>query len=488
MSFRLKKWPNAASRAALFVAFLALCSSAIAQSLTGYGVTLQPGETIVSMGNYSHFPRSAQGSRGRIGVVYYHGLNHGSANEEAVARLQRTSEKDEQLALNGGRVSDGIARLRFPSQLIIRTEGEESQASLTIVGTGVDGSPLVEGEVSLRSKLIFTRNRFLSVSKIRLDGSLRGRIRIGVRVEPGNVEFRYTDDEGKTWSDPYPLGDGLSRGDGFHYAPSLGGLPDGTFVATFLRSATTDGKVELVERISLDNGATWAPTKAFNYSGAKPKTTLYIDHIQATPLGRLVATGYAGPDNWVFVSDDKGQTWYAHLIVSTDSKVDYNEMGLAVVSESNWVGVARVNSGAVPGSLRQFVTHDAGLSWRDLGPTNVDPAGGYVSPGLQVVRCGRQPVLALAYMARSARFAQPPNPNSIVLRFATVASVMNTARSWTPEQVISTAGTFPVRSGYPTIEILKDCKSGLILMGRETSFTTADVVSFVFGLPTNWLE
>ena len=451
-----------------------------AQSVPRYEVTQQSGETPIATADYSHFPRLAWGQSGRLGVLYYRGYNHGSGNDGGISTAQQSKVTGRlQLAINGVYAVGGHAELPASTQVMISAEKDESARTFVVVGEDQNGRRIEEAVLGPASKRTYSKQRYKRVTDIVIDGPTAGRVTIGPRVVPSNMEFRYSDDEGKSWSGAITLADGIREGDAFNYVGALAGLSNGTFIAIFVRINTADGRTESVQRISTDNGVTWSSAVPIRYTGASPTTTFRVwGQIQVTPSGHLVAMAYAGQDNWCLVSIDYGHTWQAHLIIRTPPETDYNEMAVAIISDTDWIAVARGATRREGGSsMRQFVTRDSGLTWKDLGSTNAEWSGGYVSPAMQTVRCGKEFMVVWAYMARGSRSTPPPTPNSLIVRYAAADAALSSARVWSPQQIVGQLGSFTHRSGYPSIALANDCSRGVMVAGRETSETTAVIVA-----------
>jgi hypothetical protein len=460
--------------------FLAGLPAGWAQSAPRPETAQKSGEIPLSTADYSHFPRLAWGKDGRLGVLYYRGYNHGSGNDGGISTLQRLQGPGRlRLTIDGSYAVGGRAELPAPAQIMISGEKDESARTFVIVGEDQNGRRIEETIRGPASKRTYSRQHYKRVIDIVADGPTIGRVKVGPRVVPSNMEFRYSDDDGNSWSAAITVADGILERNAFNYVGALAGLSDGTFVAIFVRINTDDGRVESVQRMSTDNGVTWSPAVPIRYSGASPTTTFRVwGQIQVTPSGQLVAMAYAGQDNWGLVSTDRGRTWQAHLIVRTPPETDYNEMAVAIISDTDWIAIARGATRREGGSsMRQFVTRDRGLTWKDLGSTNAEWSGGYVSPAMQTVQCGRELIVVWAYMARGSRSTPPPTPNSLIVRYAAADAALSSARVWSPQQIVGQAGSFTHRSGYPSIALANDCSHGVMVAGRETSETTAVIVA-----------
>lgn len=455
-----------------------------------YGHAVQAGEIKVAEGDYSHFPRLARGQGGRLGVLSYRGYNHGSGDNQGIAKAQKPhGAGPAQLTINGTYAKGGVAELPVAGQLMIIVEKDETARRFTIIGEDRDGRRVEETVAGPSAKRAYTRQRYKRVSGIAVDGAMAGRISVGPRVVPSNMEFRYSDNGGESWSGATVLADGIGSDDTFYYVGALAGLANGTFMAVYLRVNPDNGRTDSLRRISTDNGATWSKAEPIQLTGANPRTTFRLwGQIQATPSGQLVAMAYAGQENWALVSSDLGRSWVAHLIVRTPPETDYNEMAVAIVSETDWIAIARgATRGQGGSSMRQFVTRDGGTSWADLGGTNADWSGGYVSPAMQTMRCGSRATVVWVYMARASRSSPPPMPNSLIVRFAPAAAALESAKAWSAQNVIGHVGSFTHRSGYPSIAMNETCSGGVIVAGRETSETTAGIVAMKWSIPADLL-
>lgn len=456
-----------------------------------YGHAVQAGEIMVADADYSHFPRLARGQGGRLGVLYYRGYNHGSGDNQGIARSQKPHGSGPlQLAIDGTHARGGAAELPVAGQLIISVEKDETARRFTVIGEDRDGRRVEETVAGPAAKRAYTRQRFKRVTSIAIDGAPAGRVSVGPRVVPSNMEFRYSDNGGESWSGATVLADGIGSDDTFYYVGALAGLPDGTFMAVYVRVNPDTGRTDSLRRVSTDNGVTWSKAEPIQFTGANPRTTFRLwGQIQSTPSGKLVAMAYAGEENWALVSSDLGRTWVAHLIVRTPPDTDYNEMAVAIVSENDWITIARgATRGQGGSSMRQFVTRDGGKTWADLGGTNADWSGGYVSPAMQTMRCGSRTTVVWVYMARASRSSPPPTPNSLIVRFAPAEAALESAKVWSAQSIVGHVGSFTHRSGYPSIAMNETCSGGVIVAGRETSETTAGIVAMKWTIPADLLS
>src|SRR5439155_18361278 len=74
-----------------------------------------------------------------------------------------------------------------------------------------------------------------------------------------NIYFRYSDDQGATWSSEKEINDDTV--DAYHFFPSISVAPDGTIGVSFYdtRNDLTDKKTDIYWSFSTDGGDTWSP-------------------------------------------------------------------------------------------------------------------------------------------------------------------------------------------------------------------------------------
>ena len=438
-----------------------------------------PDKTIVADTRYSHFPNFARYKNLVVGA-YNSTLSHGQANIEAIVQRQKMT-KAGSFFLNGNMANGEKVKLNAATKLNITVTTDESHRDFIIKGTknGVPSEIKVRGpkKGTLTTTLA---DKLDAISSVETDGSTSGPVSIGLDFVPGNVEVKFSTNSGRNFSRPIVVGDGMSEGKYLYYSSSLGVSNDGMFVVVYNRLGIDNAERSSLRRASRD-GRLWSEPEKIRYGKSQSAKTLAMyGEIKTTPSGRFVMLPYSGTENWAFVSaaGDYGRNWTPHLIVdSKNSKpdVNYSEMGLAIISESTWLAVARVD-GRVD-SFRQFLTLDAGKTWKNVGSVNIPPSGGYVSPQIAVIDANNQKEMYLFFMVRKSVSAPSPYGNKLVVIKRNVSEPLNSNTKnvkWN-NKITVIDSNLEMRSGYPSIIFNEQAQDFFVFYGKEYSLFKADV-------------
>lgn len=236
------------------------------------------------------------------------------------------------------------------------------------------------------------------------DGSL-------MTIDPQGM--RVSQDNGRTWSDPQKVCDGLDGlNEGREPASfSLVRTRAGTLVIVYLDSTTynfswdrtidqpkDDCRLEVWAIRSLDGGRTWIDRQRI-LAGYNPN---FFGFIQ-TRDGRLVATVphlVADPGRYVacsLTSDDEGRTWQRSNLIDLGGHGDHSgamEPTVAELGDGRLLMFIRTHWGR----FWEALSEDGGLSWRTIRPTSIESTS---APGFLLrLQSGR---LALVANDRAGR-------------------------------------------------------------------------------------
>ncbi len=416
-----------------------------------YGHAVQAGEIMVADADYSHFPRLARGQGGRLGVLYYRGYNHGSGDNQGIARSQKPHGSGPlQLAIDGTHARGGAAELPVAGQLIISVEKDETARRFTVIGEDRDGRRVEETVAGPAAKRAYTRQRFKRVTSIAIDGAPAGPVSVGPRVVPSNMEFRYSDNGGESWSGATVLADGIGSDDTFNYVgpwPAFrwhfhGGLCSGQsrygphrFAAAGFHRQWRDvgqGRANPVHRRQSKDDV--SPV------GPDP-----VHAVRKACGDGLCRRGELGPRILRSRQDLGG-----HLIVRTPPDTDYNEMAVAIVSENDWITIARgATRGQGGSSMRQFVTRDGGKTWAiSAGRT---PTGAAAMSAPRCRRCAVAPDRLWSGSTWRGRHAPRHHPRPTVSSCASLRPrlLSRAPRSGAPRASSAMSGASPIARAIP---------------------------------------
>jgi hypothetical protein len=431
----------------------------------------------VASSDYNHFPNAAE-YNGVIVVGMNHNKSHGQANNQAISLPQAVLSAGN-LAINGRYASGGYVAVQAHSRVTITSTADDRSRTFTITGFK-NGKPVsfkmsganASTATSLSSK------RIDKITSVSVDAACAGEISVGLNFLPGNVELRYSTDRAKSFSSPIVVGDGLTDGKNLYYASSLGVTNDGLFVIIYTKLPIVERGYATMRRASRD-GRLWSNEALVTYN-VKPTTTLGLyGEIKSTPSGKLLMATYSGSDNWVFVSNDNGLSWTGKLFAKGAAPSQgYNEVGIAVLDENNWILVSRIEY--VVTALMQFKTTDGGTTFTKQGPINQPAGGGDVSPQLFTFYKNATQYVGLMWMVRKSVSHPAPNENHIVAVATTADSALISPSTWS--KAVKVVSAFGKRSGYPSILYEKETGDCLVFYGDEVDEYTSNVKTTMFNI------
>jgi sialidase-1 len=205
---------------------------------------------------------------------------------------------------------------------------------------------------------------------------------------PGSIVFRYSSDNGKSWSEPEVTFKNPSGRTAMQ--PSFARMPNGTLGVTYslIENLSTARKVF---RYSRDEARTWSPEVVISpedgyWTGAHDRMlvlstgrVLYPLHTKLTVQPETLATRVA-------YSDDSGQTWKLSETTLTVKQVlaaseaqrrgrsGMHEASIAERADGSLLLIGRTYAGV----LYQSSSTDQGATWTDPAPTTL-PSG--AAPG-----------------------------------------------------------------------------------------------------------
>ncbi|AVX04357.1 hypothetical protein MXMO3_01832 [Maritalea myrionectae] len=427
---------------------------------------------------YAHFPVLACG-RNILGVLYKYGNQHDSASHEGVSASQQPAAGGTQnLTIEGTYASGGVATPPAATEVEVISDADDSARTFTVYGTvgGSADSEAISGPTAGVSGVATTKV-FEDVTQVTVDGDTAGNVKVGFKLVPQNVSYRYSTDGGQSWSAKIDIFDGIGAGDTVYYWPALGTLQDLSFIALCSKQVIGSGTWTPVMRKSYD-GITWdADDTTITITGDVPGVVEFFGKVQRTPSGRLVVGAYDGDESFVMYSDDDGDNWVSKLIVN-DGATLYSEVTVAIIDELNWIAMVRIDN--VTGSMLQLKTVDGGANWTNQGQTNLTVSGGYKSHDLTTVFVGGKAYIALVYMARETVSDPAPNLNTMCFRFARADDAISAATNWSHEKVLvdstemlsgySAPGGEKSLAGYPSVWVNPESGLALLAYGRETLY------------------
>jgi sialidase-1 len=263
--------------------------------------------------------------------------------------------------------------------------------------------------------------------------------------------FRTSKDDGKTWSEPVPVCEGLKPEE-----PAVSYLMQtrgGTLVVVYLNF--TDSKFEWDEKVgepkdcklemwairSLDGGKTWIDNQRI----LDGQNTNFFGFIQ-TPKGRIVASAghlVSNPGRWVvgsLHSDDEGKTWKHSNWIDLGGHGHHDgatEPAMAELSDGRLMMLVRTNLDR----FWQAFSDDGGRYWRTIQPSTIDASS---SPGMLLrLKSGR---LALCWNRMNPEGGVSPKitlemhfeiPASLFRQELSLAFSEDDGKTWTKPMVIA---------------------------------------------------
>jgi hypothetical protein len=333
-------------------------TSGVVVELSGTQRGLRPaGSSTVSADDYSSYVVMQRLPNGRIGALYHRAHNHGSSDPEAL-RLFATVAGAGSLTMNGNEVSAGEINLTAPSVVRVTTDGSETTFNVEVTGENPVGTPVtdvislnsVDGSTATNGVAVVGTQEFYKITAIESDAASVGKIAVGLNELPSSIVFKYSDDDGATWSAEVALFDGGTSGLYRYYFNALGVTPKGEFVALCTKVNITTGSTSLVRRAStLSASGSWSAETVATYTMTTPPTTLApYGQIKNTPSGKMVMVAYSGRYNYVMVSEDECATFTG--VVTHDSDATYKSV-TSITRASTTATVTATAHGLATGNI-----------------------------------------------------------------------------------------------------------------------------------------
>jgi hypothetical protein len=175
----------------------------------------------------------------------------------------------------------------------------------------------------------------------------------------------YSDDDGESWSEPYPVTEACGIKAGYYYNnTSMNILGDGRIALAYDRIEGNDedsSPKRIVLRFSSDGGVTWSDPMITPAVGIVPDKLLELPggrwllgcHQKDFSLGKLVQR--------LWYSDNQGETWHGPVIVGCDAGLNLCEASILPIGDT-LVAIMRENSSMGWPAYRTF-SHDQGETW-----------------------------------------------------------------------------------------------------------------------------
>ena len=288
------------------------------------------------------------------------------------------------------------------------------------------------------------------------------------------VGYAVSDDDGRTWQER-PDVVASDKAEIYDRFAAFGRARTGRLITLFSRRFAVNEKPQLYQVISSDDGESWsvpAPVSITAADGVQPSAGWMYPYgpIERTPDGKLAVMTYAGEDNFVLTSTDHGNTWSSRLIISSKLP-NYSEMGLEILSETQWIAVSRIDGKF--NRMAQFVTEDAGVTWRLLGGLDIQESAVYAAPTVDTLTINGKKVLFLSYCDR--------RPKKCWLQQADLASAAGSALAWGAPALLDQG--FVGLSGYQSILQSRDGRELIVAITRERSTAVSDIVIWRMPIP-----
>ncbi len=224
----------------------------------------------ISSAGLSAFGRSTLGLNGRQLVAYYHGIGAGQDVNDGIALLQANTI-NVALTLNG----------RYPTvvaQTYITLTSSGNLSGITYTITGISGGVLtVETIAGPNAGRVITTHQWTGTPvSIVPNGSSATTVKAGWLVTPSNIELKYSDDGGTTYSPVYLLDDGLVSLTTRGYQVSLAASRSGAIWAMWVHTEIATGVITSLIRKSSDNGTTFASPQQIVFTGLLADDTRVI--------------------------------------------------------------------------------------------------------------------------------------------------------------------------------------------------------------------
>lgn len=285
-----------------------------------------------------------------------------------------------------------------------------------------------------------------------------------------SVGYAWSDDEGASWT-VAPDAVSSDKPQVYDRFGSFGRAQTGKLVTLFSRRQAPGQKPVIYQTESVDEGRNWraarpAEVAAGDDAPLKAGWLYPYGAIKRAPGGALVVMAYAAEDNFVLVSRDHGVSWTRYLVISS-ARPNYSEMGMEALDENHWIAVSRIDGPL--NRMAQFVTADAGRSWRLEGELNLLAASDVnVAPTIDVAAIAGRKMLLLAYCDR--------RPKMCWLRSALPNEVANDPQKWGKSMLFDQG--FVGRSGYQSFVPSRDGRRLIGAIVRERSETVSEIVAF----------
>lgn len=274
---------------------------------TGGGA--EGGYSQIATGGYTHFMRTGRGLNNRIIGSYYHGTTHGQDDPEGIC-LYQAGIDGLSLVIDGNAASGGTVTLAVPTRISLTSRYNLSYMTFTVYGSFlVNGVPAASYTMTgPNAGRVFTPGTVLAseITAIVPNDDTIGDVAAGLYATPANVEVKYSDDGGSTWSAPIKLIDGLDTGTARGYQTAVLASRTGTVVVLVYQTNLVTNVSSTVRFVSEDNGETFGPARSVTFTGlvgTDTRFTLYSPWRQ-TGDGTFISVGTNGENTyWAETTD-----------------------------------------------------------------------------------------------------------------------------------------------------------------------------------------
>lgn len=395
---------------------------------------------------YCHFPIGLSPKNGRYVVFYHKGRNHGQSDVEAVCFPQALGSAGN-LIINGNEAENGVATIKgtnpLGTRVTISSTGDDSGVTFSITGQ-VNGATVTESVTGSNAASSLSTNLFQSVQSVSSDGATSGDVTVGFFNVPGDIRMAISDDFGGTWTIS-TIGDGQTEGRLRYYSVVGGQVTPDEGIA--LLQMVSETQVSWVVRKTTDSFDTLSDEHTVTLDFTPTGAFFFYGNVKSTADGRYLVGAYDSAGGYVMVSND-GVSW-TRIFNEQDSSL--KEPSVLALDIDTILVVFRVQGAS--SSLRVFRTLNGGISWMDLGGTNLPVSGGYVSPqlGSIVTSAGLEGILLAAERQTTSGTA---NPNSIISRYGRYDDIDTSATGWS--NATRVLGSFAVDDWVTSTAYVKD--------------------------------
>ena len=233
--------------------------------------------------------------------------------------------------------------------------------------------------------------------------------------EKQRLVYCVSTDKGRSWSEKKLLAAG-NGGNDYYNCPRISSLSDGRLVVVCDRLTGPWGedfaKLSISQYLwfSSDEGESWSEPKILPFKGIVP------DKLLELRSGRWILAAHAGSpetgklEEYLWYSDDKGETWSERVVVASDPRYNLCEASLLECEDNKIVAFLRENS--MRGEdVMKAISYDGGETWNGVYHTPMAcghrPTAGFLKDGNVLVTYRFIPGNAATYQNTFAALLSP---------------------------------------------------------------------------------